>query len=184
MLAYLVCERHRTVSRAELAELLWGERLPGSWSESVSAVISKLRRLLGEAGLDPPRVLASAFGSYRLHLPDDVSVDWEALAGAVERAEHAGGVGEFSAALVAAGEARVIAQRGFHTDECDWVDAKREQLKALHLRVIETQIRAHLAVGELARAVIAAREGLALDDLHEASYRLLMHAFGPVRRAG
>ena len=52
VLAYLVCERHRAVRREELAELLWAEQLPESWSASLSAVVSRLRRLLTEAGLD------------------------------------------------------------------------------------------------------------------------------------
>lgn len=50
VLAYLVCERHRSVPREELAELLWGDHLPSSWPASLSAVVSKLRRLLTEAG--------------------------------------------------------------------------------------------------------------------------------------
>src|SRR6516165_191569 len=65
--AYLVCERHRSVHREELADLLWPDRLPSSWTSSLSVVISKLRRLLVEAGLDPSEALAGAFGSYRLH---------------------------------------------------------------------------------------------------------------------
>ena len=32
VLAFLTCERHRPVSRDELADLLWGEQLPDSWS--------------------------------------------------------------------------------------------------------------------------------------------------------
>ena len=74
--AYLVCERHRSVPRDELAELVWEEGLlPVSWAASLSAVISKLRRLLAEAGFDGSAALASASGSYRLHLPDGASVD-------------------------------------------------------------------------------------------------------------
>ena len=54
VLAYLVCERHRSVPREELAALLWGEHVPASWSPSLSAVVSKLRRMLTDAGLDGP----------------------------------------------------------------------------------------------------------------------------------
>jgi DNA-binding SARP family transcriptional activator len=31
VLAYLACERQRAVRKEELAELLWGDRLPESW---------------------------------------------------------------------------------------------------------------------------------------------------------
>src|ERR1041385_6002908 len=48
--ASLVCERARSVRREELAELLWGEVPPSTWPAALSAVISKLRKLLTEAG--------------------------------------------------------------------------------------------------------------------------------------
>jgi DNA-binding SARP family transcriptional activator len=99
VLAYLMCERHRSVRREELSELLWGERLPPSWSSSLSVVVSKLRRLLGEAGLDPTTALASAFGSYRLHVPDDTWVDWDAANAAVGHAERAVHDGRFDAGV-------------------------------------------------------------------------------------
>lgn len=49
--AYLVGERHRPVARDELADVVWGERLPPSWDGALSVLISKLRRL-GELGLE------------------------------------------------------------------------------------------------------------------------------------
>src|SRR3954453_8632239 len=87
VLAYLVCERPRAVRREELAELLWADRLPDSWPASLSAVISRLRRLFGEAGLDGTSVLLSSAGTYQLHLPQDASVDIEQLADAAAAAE-------------------------------------------------------------------------------------------------
>ena len=184
VLAYLVCERRRSVPREELAELLWPDRLPSSWTSSLSVVISKLRRLLGEAGLDPPVALAGAFGSYRLGLPDDVWIDWEVAAERVERAEAALGTGEPDAAVTAAEEAAGIARRGFLLDDCLWVDAQRERLRDLHLRALLAQADAHLQAGQRGRAVIVAREALALDELREASYRLLMQALAATGERG
>jgi class 3 adenylate cyclase len=178
VLAYLVCERHRSVPREELAELLWGERVPSSWSSSLSVVVSKLRRMLAEAGLEPTTTLASAFSSYRLHLPDNAWVDWEAAAEAVERAERAVQAGDLDTAIASAKEAREIAQRGFLTDDCPWVDVCRDGLRDIHIRAIHAQARAHLAAGERGRAVIAARDALAVDELRETSYRLLMECLG------
>jgi predicted ATPase/DNA-binding SARP family transcriptional activator len=176
VLAYLVCERHRSVPREELAELLWPERLPSSWTSSLNVVISKLRRLLAEAGLEPGGALAGAFGSYRLHLPDDVCVDWEIGAERVDEAETAVRARELDAAVAAAKDAVEIARRGFLSDNCSWVDAQRQRLRDLHVRALLAQAQAHLEAGERGRAVIIAREALALDELREASYRLLMQA--------
>jgi class 3 adenylate cyclase/tetratricopeptide (TPR) repeat protein len=179
VLAYLVCERHRAVPREELAELLWGERVPSSWSSSLSVVVSKLRRMLARAGLDPTTTLASVFGSsYRLHLPDNAWVDWEAAADAVERAERAVHAGDLDTAITSAKEAREIAQRGFLTDDCRWVDVRRDRLRDLQIRAIHAQARAQLAASEAGRAVIAARDALAVDELRETSYRLLMECLG------
>src|SRR6266550_8227086 len=51
-LVYLVTERERAVTQAELAELLWPDSLPSSWPVALSAVISKLRQKLATVGLD------------------------------------------------------------------------------------------------------------------------------------
>jgi predicted ATPase/DNA-binding SARP family transcriptional activator len=172
--AYLVCERHRSIHREELAELLWPDRLPTSWTASLSVVISKLRRLLGDIGLDPTEALAGAFGAYRLLLPDEAWVDWEIAAERVEQAEAAVRSAQFAVAVAAANEATEIARRGFLSDDCVWVDAQRDRLRDLHLRSLVAQAEAHLETGERGRAMIIAREALAVDELREASYRLLM----------
>ena len=59
-LAYLVSERHRPVTRDELAEVLWGDDLPRSWETSLRGVALRLRGLLGAAGLVPGDALISA----------------------------------------------------------------------------------------------------------------------------
>src|SRR5687768_17400226 len=42
-LAYLTSNRHRAVSRDELANLLWADELPQSWEQMLRGVIFKLR---------------------------------------------------------------------------------------------------------------------------------------------
>ncbi|HEX4865045.1 MAG TPA: BTAD domain-containing putative transcriptional regulator, partial [Acidimicrobiales bacterium] len=176
VLAYLACERHRSVPREELAELLWPQRLPSSWPASLSVVVSKLRRMLSEAGLDGPASLTSAFGSYRLRLPEDAWVDWEVAGAALERAERALAEAEPDAAVTAGHEAAEVAGRGFLSDDCPWVDAQRERLRDLHVRALQVNTEAHMLGGRHGRAVIAARDALALDELRESSFRLLMRA--------
>jgi DNA-binding SARP family transcriptional activator/tetratricopeptide (TPR) repeat protein len=184
VLAYLVCERHRSVPREELADLLWPDRMPSSWTSSLSVVVSKLRRLFSEAGLEPTEILASSFGSYRLRLPPDAWVDVEQAVKEIERAEAAVRAGQTDDAVVAATEGAEIAGRGFSTDDCDWVDAQRERMRDLHVRAVAALARAHLLAGHSGRAVLSAREALALDDLREDNYRLLMQALAAAGERG
>ncbi|MFZ0002236.1 MAG: helix-turn-helix domain-containing protein, partial [Trebonia sp.] len=70
LFAYLAVERGRPVPRDELAAALWGEAPPATWDKALTVLVSKLRSLLTEAGLDGPHALTAAFGCYRLELPE------------------------------------------------------------------------------------------------------------------
>ncbi len=176
VLAYLVCERHRAVRREELAELLWGDRPPDSWTASLSAVVSRLRRLFTEARLDGADAIVSTAGSYQLVLPADAVVDLEELVGAVDEAEAATSTGDAPTAGEAAARAESIAARGFLGDDCDWVDRQRDVVRDLRVRAMTALSGAQLGAGSASRAVDAARDALALDELREASHRQLMRS--------
>ena len=176
VVAYLVCERHRVVPRDELADLLWPERLPDSWATSLSAIVSKLRRLLSEAGLDPTAGLVSSSGGYQLALPADAWIDWDAAQQAVAVAETAVAEGDHAQAIAAATEALELAGRGFLSDACEWVDRQRAVAADLCTRAVIAKGEAHLRAGSAPRAVDAAREAVARDPQREAGYRLLMRA--------
>src|SRR3954465_15667741 len=51
LFAYLVLNRDRDCGRAELIDLLWPERPPVAAETALSALLSKLRRALGEGTL-------------------------------------------------------------------------------------------------------------------------------------
>jgi DNA-binding SARP family transcriptional activator/tetratricopeptide (TPR) repeat protein len=182
--AFLVCERHRAVRREELADLLWPEPLPESWSASLSAVVSRLRRLLTEAGLDGSSALVSAAGSYQLVLPPDATVDIEQLATAVAEAETAADAGDVERAVQAASAAEHVAARGFLTDDCDWVDQWRARVHDLRVRAALARSVAHLAAGSSGRAVDAARDALALDPSREAAFRQVMRTLAAAGERG
>src|SRR5258705_491481 len=84
LFAYLVAEQGRPVPRDELAAALWEESPPATWEKALSVIVSKLRALLADAGADDPNVLTSAFGCYRLHLPEGSWVDVIAAAEAFQ----------------------------------------------------------------------------------------------------
>jgi class 3 adenylate cyclase/ketosteroid isomerase-like protein len=174
VLAYLTCERERAVRREELADLLWGEQPPDSWTTSLSAVISRLRRLFTEAGLDGAATLVSAPGAYQLLLPEGSRVDAEELVAAVGEAEDAAAGGHVDAALAAAARAEAIAARGFVTDDCEWVDSRRDTIRELRARAALAESAAQLAGDKSGRAIEAARRALELDETKEAAYRQLM----------
>src|ERR1700694_1944323 len=66
LFAYLVAAQGRPVPRDELAEALWGESLPATWDKALTVIVSKLRALLVDRGVDGANVLTNAFGCYRL----------------------------------------------------------------------------------------------------------------------
>src|SRR3954462_6165777 len=51
LFAYLVLNRDRDCGRPELIDLLWPERPPAAAETALSALLSKLRRALGEGAL-------------------------------------------------------------------------------------------------------------------------------------
>src|SRR5262245_20060912 len=70
VVAYLVVNRHRPVSREALIDVPWPSDPPADPGEALSALLSHVRRALG-ADVLPLRQLA-------LQLPDDAYVDLEA----------------------------------------------------------------------------------------------------------
>src|SRR5262245_60905119 len=75
LFAYLVVEQGRPVPRDELAEALWRGAPPPTWEKSLTVLVSKVRGLLEKCGVDGGRALTSAFGCYRLELPEGSWVD-------------------------------------------------------------------------------------------------------------
>src|SRR5215212_7440910 len=74
---YLACERGRALPRAELADAIRGEdALPSAWDAALSALVSKLRRLL--AGPGRAGTIATEAGGHELRLAPGAWVDIEA----------------------------------------------------------------------------------------------------------
>lgn len=177
MLAVLACERHRPVSRDELADALWGEDLPRSWEQMLRGLVSKLRVVLGEAGLDGGKALATAFGAYQLNLPPDTSVDVdEAVANRVTAAARLS-AGDPQAALQLASAAADVACRPFVPGSTgSWVEGRHGELRELHLSSLELIARAATMLGRSSEAVAAAESAVALEPFRESTYLALIGA--------
>src|SRR5260370_24494462 len=71
--AYLVTERNQAVAQSDLAEALWPESLPVSWTLALSAIVSRLRAPLGGVCPPRPRIIGHAFGCYQFPPPRHTS---------------------------------------------------------------------------------------------------------------
>lgn len=175
--AYLSCERGRPVPRAEMMDALWRESPPPSSNAALSAIISKLRALIGRAGLDPASVLPSDTGCYELNLPPNSWVDVEVASDAIHEAEAALRAGDPAGAYGPSAVAHHISRRPFlGGEDAPWIDARRAKLRSILLRTLECRAEVYLWNRELSLAVEAARELTRLEPLRESGHRLLIRA--------
>src|SRR5919204_5986835 len=80
LFAYLATRDSRAATRDELIEALWHGGLPTAPEMALSALLSKLRKALGEEALE-------GRGEVILRLPPDSLVDVESVVNAIHRAE-------------------------------------------------------------------------------------------------
>jgi DNA-binding SARP family transcriptional activator len=173
--AYLVSERQQAVTQSDLAEALWPESLPASWTLALSAIVSRLRARLGSVGLPRTRVIGNAFGCYQLTLPGEVWVDVEAALAGVDAAEGALAVGNPQAAYGSSLIATTILRRPFLPgQEGSWVDERRAELTSSLVRALDCRVEALLANHESVLALAHAREAVRLEPYRESGYRRLM----------
>ncbi len=169
----LLAWRHAgPVPRGEVAEVLWPHDPPGSWETTLSAVVSNLRKGLGnDVGIE------HAIGCYQLQVPTDAWIDVEAAYGAVHEAEGAIRAGEMGPVYAWSGVATSITRRAFLAGEDGpWVEARRRELAALRIRGLEAAIEFCVWNAEWGPATRYAESLIEMDPLRESSYRKLMTA--------
>jgi len=177
LFAYLVAHDGRAIPRDELAGVLWGDDLPATWQKALRVLMTKLRALLEECGLDGSSALTAAFGCYRLALPADTWVDIDAAATAVGRAEDARAAGALDEARTQASSAAELARRTFLPGEDGfWVEEQRRDLRDVLVRALECLRDLALTDGDFGHAVRHAAEITELEPFRESSYRALMQA--------
>lgn len=175
--AMLAAEHRHPLSRDELGEQLWGERPPPAWEVALSAIVSKLRGLLREAGL-PPGTITTAFGCYRLDLPGHAWIDLEAAVDALHEAEVLLQRGDARGAYGPAHIAGYIAGRPFLPGEDGpWATRRREDLGRVLLRATDALAQVCAAVGEPVLATQYAERAVQLEPLREAGWRQLMRRY-------
>ena len=167
LFAYLVLGRRSIAPREALVDLLWGEAPPEASDAALSALLSKLRRVVPLEGRS----------EVRLDLPTDTWVDVEAAAEAVHRAESCAAREDWVSAWGPARVTQHISERQFLPGESGpWVSARRRALDATRIRALELAGLAamHIGGGELATAERTAERLVELAPLRESGTRLLM----------
>jgi DNA-binding SARP family transcriptional activator len=172
LFAYLAVNRQRPVSRDELADAVWGERLAAGAEAALTVLLSKTRTALRPADIQ-------GRGELRLALPPEAWIDVEAALEAVHRAESAVAQERWPEAWGAALVARFVAARQFLAGhDATWVEAWRRRLADVLVRALEAYAAASLGVGgaEVAAAERASLELIERAPFRESGYRLLMEA--------
>jgi DNA-binding SARP family transcriptional activator len=175
VLAYLVSERKRAVTQAELAEALWPEGVPASWTLALSAIVSRLRARLATLGLIRSHIIGNAFGCYQFSPPTDTWVDVEGALEGVDVAEGAIVAGNPQGAFGGSLVATIILRRPFLPgDDRPWAESRRATLAAVLIRALDCRVDALASHGELKLALTRAQEVVRLEPYRESSYRRLM----------
>ena len=172
LFAYLVLNRHRSTTRAELAEALWSREHPAAAEAGINALLSKLRRILGPGVVD-------GRSSLHLRLSRDTDVDVETAVSAVHRAESRVALGEFKNAWAPSLTALFIAERELLPGEsAPWIDEHRVRMEDVRLRALEAHAAAAYGTGgtELPGAIRTGRRLIQLAPLRETGYQILMQA--------
>ena len=172
LFAFLAARPHRNATRDELIEALWQDHLPSAPELALSALISKLRRLLGEGSLE-------GRSEIRLELSREAFVDVQAARHAVHEAESLITAERWWDAYPGAVTAGAIARREFmRGEDAPWISEVRQEMADVCVRAIEANARICLAVGEteLPTAAHLAHELTERAPYRETGYCLLMRA--------
>lgn len=170
LFAYLAANRARAVGREELVDAIWPSNPPAAVDAALSALLSKLRRVLGGERVDGRSAL-------RLRLPPDAWIDVEAAGEALHRAESAAARSDWPAAWAPARVVQHVAVRTFLPgEEAPWIEDRRRRLGEMYVRALELAAEASVEIGgsELATAERAARSLVERAPCRESGYRLLM----------
>jgi DNA-binding SARP family transcriptional activator len=160
--AFLAAAAHRTVPRAELAEVLWGDSPPREADTTLTAVLSRLRGLLRRipSGAD----IAGQNGAIGLRFPADTWLDLEGAANALDEADGAQRRGDHAAAWSHANIAAVIARRPFlPSEEAPWIERQRRHLSSMLVRGLRCLSAVQYAI-----------QVVDLDPLRESAHQHLM----------
>jgi DNA-binding SARP family transcriptional activator len=170
LFTYLTVTRALPARRDELIEALWPWRAPAGADPALSALLSRLRSVLGSDVLCGRAEIV-------LQLPADSWIDLEAAEEAIHRAEAAVAQHDWVRGWGPALVALFTARRGFLPGEdLPWAEEHRRRLEEIRVAALECYTAVALGVGgsELAPGERSARELVAAAPYRERAHGLLM----------
>jgi DNA-binding SARP family transcriptional activator len=170
LFTYLTVTRALPSARDQLIEALWPYRAPTRADGALSALLSRLRAVLG-AGVLHGR------SDIHLELPQDAWIDFEAAEGAIHRAEAAVAQRQWARGWGPSLVALFTARRGFlSSEDLPRADEYRRRLEEIRLAALECYAAVALGIGgsELPPGERVARKLVALAPYREHAHTLLM----------
>jgi len=170
LFTFLTVTRALPSGRDELIEALWPYRPPAGADAALSALLSRLRSVLGADAL-------CGRSEIHLRLPQDAWIDLEAAEEAIHRAEAAVTQGDWARGWGPSLVALFTARRGFlPRKDLPWADEYRRRLDEIRIAALECYAAVALGVGgsELAPGERVARELVELAPYRERGHALLM----------
>lgn len=170
LFTYLTVTRAAPSRRDELIEALWPRRALAGAEGALSALLSRLRSVVGSDVL-------CGRSEIHLQLAADAWIDLEAAEEAIHRAEAAVAQGDWARGWGPSLVALFTARRGFLPGEdLPWAEEHRRRLEAIRVAALECYAAVALGVGasELPPGERAARELVAGAPYRERAHALLM----------
>ena len=179
LMAHLAMHRDQTLSRENVATLLWSEKDDSTARRNLRQAIYSLRTAFAEADLTADLLVGDA-QSIRLNPELDIWLDVSEF----ERAIDVGLDGAEADSLQLGRAARLYVGdflSGFFVRDCsqfeDWLLATQERLRESALAAFHTLVASCLQRGEPRMGIHYARRLLAIDPLSEQAHRHLMRLY-------
>ena len=171
VLSALVASAGEAMTIGTLAEALWGDQLPASWSKVVQGCIVRLRKRLGAGAIE-----SGAFG-YRLALSDD-ELDLRLFEHLVRRGRAALGEDDPARASHLLVEALDLWRGPALADLDDWEPARAEvgRLDEMRLDAEELSVKAETESGHVLEVLGRARALVERAPYRERRWALLATA--------
>jgi DNA-binding SARP family transcriptional activator len=174
--AVLATER-RPIARDELAELVWDGDLPPQWNAALTAIVSKIRRLVTATGLDGRQVVVSTGGSCAFNWPGDTWIDLEDARRRLDRAAGSARRGDHPAVIRDTTVASAVFRRPLLAGvSAGWLDQQRRHHDEALYECLTLLAAAWSTMGNHRLAATIAERAIRHDPLREVGYRLLIAA--------